>query len=168
MRLRFLLAFLLLPLLGLAQPAPLPLPRNFQPLFEKGTRSATGQPGPHYWQNTADYDLAVSFDPTTRRVAGTADIRYVNNSPDALAQLWFKLYPNLYQKGAAPQPKPSPRRTLSDGVKIFNLNINGEDLRRAASWPAACHQPARDAAPAPSRPHQVATVRATWNAYIAE
>ena len=86
--------FFLLVSVARAQPA-LPVPRNLQATYAKGTRSASGQPGPNYWQNTADYDLNVSFDPTTRRVAGTVEIKYQNNSPDSLRQLWFKLYPNI-------------------------------------------------------------------------
>ena len=59
---RLLLLLFLLPLAALAQPA-LPVPRNLQATYAKGTRSASGQPGPGYWQNTADYNLTISFDP---------------------------------------------------------------------------------------------------------
>ncbi|MFC7669167.1 hypothetical protein ACFQT0_18765 [Hymenobacter humi] len=99
MRLPLLLASFLLTF-GASAQQPLPVPRNLQATFAKGTRAETGLPGPNYWQNTADYDLAVTFNPTTRRVAGTVAISYQNNSPDSLRQVWFKLYPNLYQKGA--------------------------------------------------------------------
>ena len=86
--------FLLLTLPALAQ-QPLPMPRNLQATYARGTRGPNGQPGPNYWQNTANYDITVAFDPGTRRIAGTVDIAYLNNSPDSLRQLWFKLYPNL-------------------------------------------------------------------------
>ena len=52
-----------------------------------------------YWQNTADYKIDVSFSPTSRIIAGTEEIIYVNNSPDTLNQIWFKLYPNFYKNG---------------------------------------------------------------------
>ena len=118
----FLLFLLALP--AAAQPA-LPVPRNLLATYAKGTRSATGQPGPNYWQNTADYDLTVSFDPATRRVAGTAAIAYQNNSPDTLRQLWFKLYPNLYQQGA-PRDRPIAPADLGAGIAITALTVNGE------------------------------------------
>ena len=150
--------FLLLSLPALAQ-RPLPLPRNFQPLFEKGTRAETGLPGPRYWQNTADYDLAVNFDPATRRVSGTVDIKYINNSPDSLRQIWFKLYPNLYQKGA-PRSRAIAPEDVSEGVKIFSLNINGEtfDVSKLAPDATNLPVPLRRALKA----HQIATVRATY------
>ncbi|MDJ0364518.1 M1 family metallopeptidase [Hymenobacter sp. H14-R3] len=103
----------------------LPMPRNLRATYDKGTRSPTGQPGPKYWQNTADYTIKVNFDPATRRLAGTVHIKYQNNSPDSLRQLWFKLYPNLYQKGA-PRSGKFSAEDLSDGVKIERLSINGQ------------------------------------------
>jgi hypothetical protein len=151
-------ALLLLPLAALAQPT-LPLPRNYEPLYAKGTRSASGLPGPQYWQNGADYDLAVNFDPASRRVAGTVDIKYFNNSPDSLRQLWFKLYPNLYQKGA-PRSKAFAPEDIGEGVKILNLTINGENFDvnklpiNATNMPVALRRALG--------PHQVATVRATY------
>jgi hypothetical protein len=121
-----LVALLLTGLAAFAQaPAPLPMPRNLQATYAKGTRSTSGQPGPKYWQNTADYTIKVNFDPATRLLAGTVNIAYQNNSPDSLRQLWFKLYPNIYQKGAPRSGKFAPE-DLSDGVKIEQLTINGQ------------------------------------------
>ena len=160
MRLNFFLALLLLALPAPGQPAPLPLPRNFQPLFAKGTRAATGTPGPNYWQNTADYDLNVSFDPATRRVAGTVDIKYVNNSPDALGQLWFKLYPNIYQKGA-PRVKSFAPEDVGPGVSISALSINGEkfDVKKLPIQATNLPVPLRE----PLAAHQTATVRVAYS-----
>ena len=122
-----LVAGLLLALTYSAAPAQtaLPMPRNLRATYTKGTRSPTGQPGPKYWQNTADYVIKVDFDPTTRRLAGTVHISYQNNSPDSLHQLWFKLYPNLYQKGA-PRSGRFAAEDLSDGVKIERLSVDGQ------------------------------------------
>ncbi|HEX8326009.1 MAG TPA: M1 family metallopeptidase [Hymenobacter sp.] len=130
MRHFFLLAALLFTLPALAQ-QPLPVPRNLQATYAKGTRAETGLPGPNYWQNTADYDLAVTFDPVSRRVAGTVAIAYQNNSPDSLRQLWFKLYPNFYQKGA-PRARTIAPEDIGEGVKITALSINGAafDLKK--------------------------------------
>ncbi|KAA9339376.1 M1 family metallopeptidase [Hymenobacter busanensis] len=107
------------------QPAPLPVPRNLQATYAKGTRAASGQPGPNYWQNAADYVLKVNFDPTTRRVQGTVDIAYRNNSPDALPQLWFKLYANYYQQGAPRASRIKPE-DVGEGVRIEQLRVNGQ------------------------------------------
>ena len=159
MRYIFLLIGLVVGPLALAQPA-LPVPRNLQMLYTKGTRSTTGLPGPTYWQNTADYDLAVNFDPATRRVAGTVDVKYLNNSPDSLRQIWFKLYPNLYQKGA-PRSKSFAPEDIGDGVQISVLNINGEtfDVRKLAIDATNMTVPPRRAI----GPHQAATAQVTYS-----
>ncbi|UPL50416.1 M1 family metallopeptidase [Hymenobacter sublimis] len=125
MKLPALLAAALLSLPATAQQ--LPVPRNLQATYAKSTRAESGLPGPNYWQNSAEYKLKVSFDPTSRRVAGTVDIAYHNQSPDSLRQIWFKLYPNLYQKGAPRASGISPE-DVSEGVKITKLTINGQAL----------------------------------------
>src|SRR5439155_8193798 len=95
----------------------LPVPRNLEATYEMGTRSKDGRPGKNYWQNKADYILNVNFDPVTRQLTGTETIQYSNNSPDSLSQIWFKLYPNLYKKGA-PRIRSITEADVSDGVKI--------------------------------------------------
>jgi Peptidase family M1 domain len=105
--------------------APLPVPLNIRQAFEKGTRTAAGEPGPHYWQNKADYSIKVHFDPTTRLVSGSETIVYSNNSPDTLRQLLFKLYPNLYKKGAQRMMTIQPE-DVTDGVAVTNLMIDDQ------------------------------------------
>jgi hypothetical protein len=101
------------------------IPKNIQAAYEKNTRSKDGKPGKTYWQNTASYKLDVSFAPDTRLISGTVHINYVNNSPDTLKQIWFKVYPNLYKKGSPRQSKISPD-DLTDGVSINSLWENDE------------------------------------------
>ena len=113
---------LLLGTCGYAQDQ-LQMPRNIRQAYDKGTRSADGRPGQNYWQNTADYTIKVTFDPTTRLLSGTVDIDYLNNSPDTLRQVWFKLYPNFYQKGAARARSIHPN-DVNEGVQIQQLSIN--------------------------------------------
>ena len=150
---------LLLTLPALAQ-QPLPMPRNLQATYTRGTRGPGGQPGPNYWQNTASYDITVAFDPGTRRIAGTVDIAYLNNSPDSLRQLWFKLYPNLYQKGA-PRVKAFAPEDIGDGMKISALTINGEvfDVSKLAVDATNLPVVLRRAI----GPHQAASVQVTYS-----
>ncbi|WP_232058442.1 M1 family metallopeptidase [Nibribacter ruber] len=101
----------------------LPMPRNIAAAYQKGTRSVTGTPGASYWQNTADYTINLNFDPASRKVTGTVEIDYTNNSPDTLKQIVFKLYPNLYQEGAPRAGGISPE-DVSEGVKIEKLSYN--------------------------------------------
>ncbi|MFB0494534.1 hypothetical protein ABID99_000771 [Mucilaginibacter sp. OAE612] len=103
----------------------LPIAVNLQKTYTKGTRTTTGAPGKNYWQNTADYKIKVNFDPKTRLLIGTVGIDYVNNSPDTLKRVQFKLYPNLYKKGSARQMQVSAG-DLTDGVQIKSLSIDNK------------------------------------------
>lgn len=109
----------------------LPAATEVQQAYTKGTRTVTGKPGPKYWQNTADYDLKVDFDPSTRHIKGTAEVLYTNNSPDALKEIWFKLYPNLYKKGVPRKTKFSDS-DLGDGVQISYLKIGNQLISKEA------------------------------------
>ncbi|MBK9570564.1 MAG: M1 family metallopeptidase [Chitinophagaceae bacterium] len=102
----------------------LPMARNLKEPYLKQTRTPDGKPGKNYWQNSANYDINVNFDPVTRFLSGTVIIDYTNNSPDTLKQIGFKLYPNLYKKGSA-RLMPVDSADLSEGVKIEQLSING-------------------------------------------
>jgi len=110
----------------------LPVPLNIRTAITKGTRTAMGQPGAHYWQNRADYSIQVRFDPRTRLVSGTESIVYTNNSPDTLRSLLFKLYPNLYKKGASRLQTIRPD-DVTDGVSVSNLMVEGT----AGNFPSA-------------------------------
>ncbi len=101
----------------------LPLPANLQETYAKGTRSHNGGPGKNYWQNYADYTIRVTFNPESRYLNGIVSVDYTNNSPDTLNQVDFKLYPNLYKKGAI-RNMPVLPEDITDGVQIQQLSIN--------------------------------------------
>lgn len=106
----------------------LPVPEYIQKAYLKGTRTVNGKPGQAYWQNTADYKLKVNFNPATRELKGLAEIIYVNNSPDTLKQLWFKLYPNLYKKGVIIKAKIA-LKDQGPGVDISAMQVNGKIVK---------------------------------------
>ena len=114
---------------GFAQ-VTLPVPRDIQAAIDKGTRTATGRPGPNYWQNRAGYAIQVHFDPQARLVSGRESIAYTNNSRDTLRQLLFKLYPNLYKRGAARNSAVKPE-DLTDGVAVSDVKIEGQPAEGA-------------------------------------
>ncbi|WP_256013487.1 M1 family metallopeptidase [Desertivirga xinjiangensis] len=60
-------------------------------------RSASGKPGPSYWQNRADYQISVRLDEQKNEISGTEYITYTNNSPDELEFLWIQLDQNLFK-----------------------------------------------------------------------
>jgi hypothetical protein len=57
-------------------------------------RTASGAPGPAYWQQQVDYEMAILLDDASQRLSGTETIVYHNNSPDPLSYLWLQLDQN--------------------------------------------------------------------------
>ncbi|HZS61603.1 MAG TPA: M1 family metallopeptidase [Gemmatimonadaceae bacterium] len=73
-------------------PLALPAPTEY--------RAASGAPGEHYWQNRADYDIAVRLDTASRSIYGRLTLTYTNHSPDTLRYLWFQLDQNAFKPGS--------------------------------------------------------------------
>ena len=61
-------------------------------------RSASGAPGPDYYQQQADYKMKITLDDKNARIYGEETITYTNNSPDALEFLWLQLDQNVRAK----------------------------------------------------------------------
>lgn len=61
-------------------------------------RTASGAPGPEYWQQRADYDINCELDEKNLRISGNETVTYHNNSPDVLTYLWLQLDENIYTK----------------------------------------------------------------------
>jgi hypothetical protein len=57
-------------------------------------RTASGAPGPKYWQQRCDYDITCTLDEPNRRLTGKEKITYFNNSPDVLTYIWLQLDEN--------------------------------------------------------------------------
>jgi hypothetical protein len=60
-------------------------------------RTATGVPGPAYWQQRADYHIKARLDEKKRRLTGSEVITYHNNSPLALPYVWLYLEQNRFR-----------------------------------------------------------------------
>ncbi|HWE74271.1 MAG TPA: M1 family metallopeptidase [Stellaceae bacterium] len=82
-------------------------------------RSASGAPGPDYWQNHADYVIAAKLDPTAKTLTGTVMITYTNNSPDTLDALWLNLEQNTYRADA---------RSVNSSARVHTQFTDGEVL----------------------------------------
>jgi hypothetical protein len=61
-------------------------------------RTASGAPGPLYWQQQADYKIEVVLDQEQRSIKGSQTIVYTNNSPHTLKYLWLQLDQNRFKK----------------------------------------------------------------------
>ncbi len=58
-------------------------------------RTASGSPGPAYWQQRADYTIDVEINDETQVLSGKESITYFNNSPETLTYLWVQLDQNI-------------------------------------------------------------------------
>jgi len=96
--------------------------KAFDPLFYPSNgneyRSASGAPGSQYWQNRADYKIAVSLDTAQHKISGYVIINYKNNSPEALDFLWLQLDQNIYREDSRAQAT-----TLQTGGRWANRSF---------------------------------------------
>ncbi len=58
-------------------------------------RSASGAPGPRYWQQQVDYRIETALDTAAHAVSGSERITYHNRSPHTLAYVWVQLDQNV-------------------------------------------------------------------------
>jgi len=107
----------------------------FGPLFytQNGNeyRSASGAPGPKYWQNRVDYNISANLDEATNRIKATITITYKNNSPEKLPYLWLQLDQNSFKdnsRGNAITPAKSrygaQGEKFKGGYDITNLSVS--------------------------------------------
>ena len=73
----------------------------FKQLYEEFStpnqyRSASGAPGPAYYQQQADYVMDIELDDKNKKLTGYETITYTNNSPDeSRPTLWVQLDQNM-------------------------------------------------------------------------
>ncbi len=95
-------------------------------LYRKGNayRTASGVPGPEYWQNRADYSIEVELDETTHILKGKLTLIYTNNSPEELSFIWMYVEQNRFtaeSRGALTSQGGRYRGDLDGGMTISNL-----------------------------------------------
>ncbi|HET8838355.1 MAG TPA: M1 family metallopeptidase [Flavobacteriaceae bacterium] len=108
-------------------------------------RTASGAPGPAYYQNTADYVMDIRLDDENQKLYGFETITYTNNSPNDLEYLWVQLDQNIRSKESPAaernsdwfQPFTQPADFVSEymmedtfdgGFKLQEVTHNGKPL----------------------------------------
>lgn len=99
-------------------------------MYRRGNtyRSASGVPGPEYWQNRADYAIDVELDDKTNMLKGKLTLTYYNNSPENLDYIWMYVEQNRFtedSRGTLTTPIMGANRYAGDtdgGFKISGLS----------------------------------------------
>lgn len=113
---------------------------QFYPYPGNDFRSASGEPGPKYWQNRADYKINCTLDTLNHKVSGEVEVYYTNNSPDALKFLWLQLDQNIYQKdsrGSATTTEAGGRwanAKFTDGYNIKSISADYKGTKSAPKY----------------------------------
>lgn len=97
--------------------ATLPTPNEY--------RSASGAPGPKYWQQRCDYAIKAELDEKKLQLTGAETITYYNNSPDVLSYIWMQLDENQHSstKNANYQTGSSmPKQTTAQALQLMEDN----------------------------------------------
>ena len=89
-------------------------------------RTATGKPGPEYWQNETDYEIEATLDEENNRLSGNLTLTYTNNSPQELEFIWMHLEQNRFtedSRGTLTTPVQGNRYAgdIDGGYEITNL-----------------------------------------------
>ena len=100
-------------------------------------RTASGAPGPKYWQQRCDYDITCSLDEDKQWLTGSETITYSNNSPNELNYLWLQLDENEhsqknnanYQDGGTLQKIVSDQ-TLDRVGRAHEANDYGDNITK--------------------------------------
>jgi hypothetical protein len=104
-------------------------------------RTASGAPGPKYWQQRCDYDITCELDEANRRLIGRETITYVNNSPDVLTYLWLQLdeneHSNTNNSGYQSGNNTMPKTITEADITRFNGKVDkdreyGDNVTRVA------------------------------------
>ncbi|MCY7293646.1 MAG: M1 family peptidase, partial [Ferruginibacter sp.] len=90
-------------------------------------RTASGAPGPKYWQQRCDYDIVCELDEPNRKLTGKETLTYFNNSPDNLTYLWLQLDENEHSSvnNSGYQNSNTVSKTISD-QDLARLSSNGK------------------------------------------
>ena len=144
-------------------------------------RTASGAPGPKYWQQRCDYDIKCELDEKKLMLSGSETITYYNNSPNVLPYLWFQLDENEHSsKNNAGYPEASSMSNkissdnaegMIESTKPNDFGVNIVKLTDAAGAPTKYlinKTMMRVDLATPLKPGQKITMKIDWNYHISD
>ncbi|RXG24838.1 M1 family metallopeptidase [Leeuwenhoekiella aequorea] len=142
-------------------------------------RTASGAPGPAYYQNEADYEIKIELNDDNQTISGYETITYKNNSPDKLEYLWVQLDQNIRKKdspalekdgsGLAPVNQPGSivnsymKEPFDGGFNILEVTQDGKPLKHMINFTMM-----RIDMPQPLAPGEEFEFSVKWNFNIVE
>ena len=142
-------------------------------------RTASGAPGPAYYQNEADYEMKIELNDDNQTISGYETITYKNNSPDRLEYLWVQLDQNIRKKdspalekdGSGMSPVIQPGSVVSTymkepfdgGFNITEVSKDGKPLKHTINFTMM-----RVDMPQPLEPGEEFEFSIGWNFNIVE
>ncbi|HET7897154.1 MAG TPA: M1 family peptidase, partial [Flavisolibacter sp.] len=91
-------------------------------------RTASGAPGPRYWQQRADYDIKATLDERALQLSGSETVTYHNNSGDPLTYLWIQLDENEHSSvNNANYQNSSTMPKQADAKQLLAMNKSGDN-----------------------------------------
>ncbi len=145
-------------------------------------RTASGAPGPKYWQQRCDYDIVCELDEPNRRLMGKETLTYYNNSPDVLTYLWIQLDENEHStvnNSGYQTSNMMPIRINEADIQRFTGKMDkdkeyGDNITRVADAAGKLLKYTinktmmRIELPLPLKPGQQFIFKIDWNYYIIE
>ena len=139
-------------------------------------RTASGAPGPKYWQQRADYDINVDINEEANVLTGAETVTYFNNSPDILTYIWLQVDENFHHPNSDNNyDKPSNMGSRLTHQQLLQMNpkeyLNGYGVNITALTDATGRPLAytvnqtmmRVEMPIPLKPGQKFIFKVNWN-----
>src|SRR6187455_2495451 len=144
-------------------------------------RTASGSPGPKYWQQRCDYDIKCELDEKNLKLTGSETVTYFNNSPDVLTYLWIQLDENQHSsvnnanyqtsnamsKNVTPQQLDRAAEATSDNGYGFNILKLTDAAGKKLSYDINKTM-MRIELPVPLKPGQRFTFKLDWDYKISD
>ena len=89
-------------------------------------RTASGAPGPAYYQQRADYKINLELDDKLSKMYGSETVTYYNNAPESLDYLWVQLDQNIARRDSQTPLIDSQTMPQATSVENFTKTYMGK------------------------------------------